>query len=276
MAAFHLAAALYHLEDYERAERLLRTITQRRDLERDEILMAAVQHAVCLVELGQLDEAEHEFHRALNFWRAHKNEEDFDLYLPAQAQFFLGEISRIRFEAAALDTSREEAALAQALELKCRLLLEAQAHYLTAIRMNHPHWSTSAGYRIGALYERLYDDMLAAKPPEGLSEEETAVYREELLSKVRILVTKALPIYEQTLAAAERTGTTSPFVDKAKAGLERLQSILTDGGEAQQSIGSGPQETTGAPPSASPEAPPHDDPNAAPATSAPAAPEVQT
>ncbi len=279
-AAFHLAAALYHLEDYERAERLLRTITERRDLERDEILMAAVQHAVCLVELGRLDEAEHGFQRALNFWRAHKNEEDFDLYLPAQAQFFLGEIGRIRFEDMSLDASQDEAALANALERKCRLLLDAQEHYLTAIRMNHPHWSTSAGYRVGALYERLYDDMLAAKPPEGLSEEEAAVYRQELLARIRILVTKALPIYEQTLAAAERTGTTSPFVDKARAGLERLRTILTsdDGDAAPDSGGRDLPEKpdkTDAPASSESEANPTDDSRAEPLPAASSAPATE-
>ena len=235
-AAFHLANCLYQLEDYARAEAILRQMIERTDLERSERLQALVQHAVCLVELGRLEDAEAGLRRALGYWRVHRNEEAFDDYFPSQAQFFLGEIHRLRFEAVALDPTAGEAALAQALEHKCQLLLSAQGHYLRTIRMSQSHWATSAGFRVGALYETLYDEMLAAKLPEGLSEEEAAIYREELQKKVRILVTKALPIYEQTLAAAERTGTQSPFVDKARQSLERLKRILIEGESAQQAV----------------------------------------
>lgn len=228
-AAFHLANCLYQLEDYARAEALLRQMTERADLERPERLQSLVQHAVCLVELGQRDEAEAELRRALGFWRAHRNEEAFDDYFPAQAQFFLGEIHRLRFEEVELDPTVGEVKLAEALEHKCQLLLSAQGHYLRTIRMSQSHWATSAGFRVGALYERLYDEMMAAKLPEGLDGEAAAIYREELKKKVRILVTKALPIYEQTLAAAERTGTDTPFVDKARQSLERLKRILMEG-----------------------------------------------
>lgn len=228
-AAFHLANCLYQLEDYARAEAILRQMTDRKDLARAERLQALVQHAVCLVELGRREEAEAGLRHALGFWRAHRNEEAFDDYFPAQAQFFLGEIHRLRFEEIELDPSVGEARLAEALEHKCQLLLSAQGHYLRTIRMSQSHWSTSAGFRVGALYETLYDEMMAAKLPEGLDEEEATVYREELKKKIRILVTKALPIYEQTLAAAERTGTNTPFVDKARQSLERLKRILMEG-----------------------------------------------
>lgn len=228
-AAFHLANCLYQLEDYARAEAILRQMVERTDLERPERLQALVQRAVCLVELSEREEAEAELRRALGFWRAHRNEEAFDDYFPAQAQFFLGEIHRLRFEEIALDPSAGEDKLAEALEHKCQLLLSAQGHYLRTIRMSQSHWATSAGFRVGALYETLYDEMLAAKLPEGLDEEAAAIYREELKKKVRILVAKALPIYEQTLAAAERTGTSSPFVDRARQSLERLKRILMEG-----------------------------------------------
>lgn len=244
-AAFHLAAILYQLDDFERAEGILRTIRERTDLEKDERLQAMVQHSVCLVEMGRLEDGEDGFVHALNFWKAYRNEEPFDDFIPAQAQFFLGEISRLKFEAVTLNPeSADEDALRDALERKCRLLLEAQERYLVAIRMNDSHWATSAGYRVGALYERLHDEMMAAKSPEGMDEEEAAIYRDELKKKVRILVTKALPIYEQTLAAAERTGTKTPFVDKAREGLERLRAILTEGEEGVPASPGNPEGAT--------------------------------
>jgi tetratricopeptide (TPR) repeat protein len=232
-AAFHLANCLYQLGDYARAADLLRQMVDRTDLERPERLQALVQHAVCQVELGHREEAEAEFRRALGFWNAYRNEEALDAYFPAQAQFFLGEIHRLRFEEVRLDPTIGEAALAEALEHKCQLLLSAQGHYLRAIRMSQSHWATLAGFRVGSLYETLYDEMMSAKLPDGLDEEAAAIYREELKKKLRVLVTKALPIYEQTLAAAERTGTNAPFVEKARQSLERLKIILVEEDEGE-------------------------------------------
>ncbi|MFN7133244.1 MAG: hypothetical protein ACK4N5_14290 [Myxococcales bacterium] len=191
-------------------------------------LQAKVQSAICMIEYQDLDKAEKELRVALLWYEQKKESELLDDYFPSQAQFFLGEIYRTFFEHVELDPEKGEAKLAKDLEYKCELLLSAQGHYLRAIRLGNGQWATSAGYRIGELYEKLYDEMLAAKVPAEFDEEQKQVYREELRKKVRVLVTKAMGIYERTLAAAERIGVDNPFVQKTRRSLERMKQLLLE------------------------------------------------
>ena len=116
--------------------------------------------------------------------------------------------------------------LARRLTQRRGALLSAQGHYLRCIRVGHPEWATAGGYRIGELYQNLYEHIAEAKPPADLNEEEADVYREELRNRVRVLVTKAIDAYEQTLAAAERVGATNPFVQQTRVQLEKMKTLL--------------------------------------------------
>jgi hypothetical protein len=71
--------------------------------------------------------------------------------------------------------------------------------------------------------------MTEAPPPAGLDAEHEAAYREELRRKVRVLVTKAIAIYESTLATARRTGVENRFVEKTQSSLERMKRELLVG-----------------------------------------------
>ncbi len=106
------------------------------------------------------------------------------------------------------------------------MLLSAQGHYLRTIRIGNPDWAVAAGYRIGELYDEMYVQMTEAPPPPGLDAEHEAAYREELRRKVRVLVTKAIAIYESTLATARRTGVENRFVEKTQSSLERMKKEL--------------------------------------------------
>lgn len=227
-ASFRAAECYYHLDDYAPAIALLTTISEREDVPALDRLQARVHRGVCQVESGDLAAAEATLRDALAWWSAQKDSERLDEYFPAQAQFFLGEIYRVHYERAEIDPDSGEAKLAKDLEYKCELLLSAQGHYLRAIRIGEGRWATASGFRIGALYENLFDALTAAKAPRELNEEQAAIYREELRKKVRVLVTKAMSIYERTLAAAERIGADNPFVAKTKESLERLKRILLD------------------------------------------------
>src|SRR5262249_21942954 len=150
-------------------------------------------------------------------------------YFPGQAQFFIGEIYRLHFEDVHLAEVDDKDKLAADLEYKAELLLSAQGHYLRAIRIGNPHWGTAAGERIGQLYEELYDQMMNAPVPAHLSEDESHTYRALLRRKVRVLVQKAISIYERTLATAERIGVDSSFVQRTKESLDRMkQTMLAD------------------------------------------------
>jgi len=227
-AAFRAAECHYHLEQYPQAIAILSVIAGREDVPAQDRLQAKVHQGICQLENSDLDAAEATLRDSLAWWTAKKDSERLDDYFPGQAQFFLGELYRIHYERMGLDPELGEDQLGKDLETKCEMLLSAQGHYLRAIRIGEGQWATAAGFRIGALYENLYDAMLNAKVPPGLDAEQQQVYREELRKKVRILVTKAMSIYERTLAAGERIGAENPFIAKTRESLDRLKQILLE------------------------------------------------
>jgi tetratricopeptide (TPR) repeat protein len=225
-AAFRLAETQYHLERYPTAIQILTAIADRPELALGQRIEALAQKGICELEAGQPESAEATLRRVLNIHQSEGEEGQADEYFPAQAQFFLGEIYRLRYEGVNLDPEKGIDTLSQDLEYKAQLLLSAQGHYLRAIRMGNPHWSTASGAQIGMLYENLYTQMVNSPAPKELTGEEADVYRQELRKKIRILVTKAINIYERTLEAAERMGTASVFVARTKDSLQKLKEIL--------------------------------------------------
>lgn len=183
--------------------------------------------------------AEHEFLGVLRFHEERSKEE----YLPAdyyvgQARFYLGEIYAREFENLELsepnlDEDKWAEMMGEELEEKCELLLRAQHNFIRTIRVGHTGWATAAGFRIGSLYEKLYDDLLQVPVPPSLSEEGKKYYLEELRKKVSVLVMKAIQIYERSLEMAHRVGEENEWVEKTSKSLERMKSLALaqlDGG----------------------------------------------
>jgi tetratricopeptide (TPR) repeat protein len=227
-AAFQSATCLYFLERYDEAGRILHVLAGRHDLPETVRLQAQVDEAVCLVEQNQLSDAEHELREALRSYQTDRAEQVMPEDVAGKAEFFMGEIYRAYFTAIKLDASGNIDQLGKDLEAKAEELLSAQGHYLRAIRIGSAHWATASGYRIGALYEELYDAMIDAPIPADLDAEQQALYREELKRRIRVLVTKSINIYDQTLAAASRIGEDNPFVSQTHQSLERMKHILLE------------------------------------------------
>jgi len=228
-AAFHAAAALWHLEELAGARDILTTLSLRPGLSDPNRIRAFTELGVVELDLADLDAAERALQRAVSLWTEARDRERLDPYHPAQAHYYLGEVARRRFRAAPLDPARSgEAALQAELERKAELLLAAQGYYLRAIRVGSPDWAVASGYRIGELYDELHAEMLGAPLPPDLSEEERGAYREELKRKLRVLLVKAIAVYEQTLEAARQGSVDNRFVEEARGSLERMKQSLRD------------------------------------------------
>jgi tetratricopeptide (TPR) repeat protein len=232
-AAFRLAEAFYYLERYSDAAQVLGTIAARSDLPASTLIEAKVQRGVCEVELGTAEIAERTLREALELYQSQSDKREIDEAYPAQGEFFLGEIYRIRSEAVSLQPDHNAEELAQDLEYKAELLLSAQGHYLRAIRIGDRYWSTASGAQIGMLYETLYSHLIDSPAPKQLNPEEAEVYRQEVRKRVRVLVSKAINIYERTLEAAERIGSSSNFVDRTRESLRKLKELLIAEGERE-------------------------------------------
>ena len=249
-AAFRVAETQYHLEQFDEAASLLAIIGARTDLPINKRIEAQVQQGVCELEGGRSELAEATLRHVGATYQDLPDKDQIDDYFPAQAQFFLGEIYRLHFEAADLDPDKGIDQLAKDLEYKAELLLSAQGHYLRSIRIGNGYWATASGSQIGGLYESFYDHMMHSPAPKELNGEEAEVYRQELRKKIRVLLTKAITIYERTLEAAERIGSSSPFVDKTREKLQKMKELLLADAKADEEEQSG-----SAPGGASPAAP---------------------
>lgn len=229
-AGFKQAECHYHLGELGEARAVLDGLARRPALPAGERIRALTQRGVVELELALPEEAEQALRLAVSTWKLGSETERLDDYFPSQAQFYLGEVYRGHFLAVRLDPSRDgEGKLAKDLEDKASLLLSAQGHYLRAIRMGHADWAVASGYRIGELYDALHAALVEAPLPPGLDAEETEAYRSELKRKVRVLITKAIAIYERTLAVAGRSRVeNNRFVEETQASLDRMKQALRE------------------------------------------------
>jgi tetratricopeptide (TPR) repeat protein len=234
-ASFRVAETHYHMERFDEAIEVLKQLSERKDLHLDKVIEARTQQGICELESGKSDLAEATLRKVVALWQDLADKDTVDDYFPAQAQFFLGEIYRLHYTAVSLDPGKGGTEqLGKDLEYKAELLLSAQGHYLRAIRMGNGYWATAAGSQIGGLYENLYEHMTTAPVPRDLSTEEADLYRHELRKKIRVLLSKAITVYERTLEAAERIGAASPFVEHTRESLQRMKDQLLADAKADE------------------------------------------
>ncbi len=224
-ARFLLADALYHQGRRAEARGVLDALAARGDLGPRQRARALAERGVIELEEGGIDAAERSFGLALS--GAEETERDrADPALAAKARFYLGEVSRARFLAAPLEPARDGSGLSERLEEKAQLLLSAQERYFGAIRPGAAAWAVAAGARVGELYDDLYRQLMEAPPPAELSAEQAELYRGELRRTARVLVSKAMGVYEETLSAARRAGVEHEFVSRTEESLARLKRSL--------------------------------------------------
>jgi tetratricopeptide (TPR) repeat protein len=229
-ATFRIAECQYHLRDLDEARATLDLLARRPDLATGDRVRALAQRGIVELEEGKPEDAERTLRLALSVYRAASEEERLDDHFAAQAQYYLGEVYREWFRTLPFDPSKgDDETLQHALEQKAEMLLSAQGHYLRAIRMGNDRWAVASGFRIGALYDDLRTQLLDAPLPPGLDEEHAEAYRTELRRRVRVLATKAITAYEQTLSRAARSGVDDlRFLADAQGALDRLKAALAE------------------------------------------------
>ena len=178
--------------------------------------------------------AEREFLHALSFYKKHSKLE----YMPAeyyvgQSRFYLGEIYAREFEGMKLSPPKADEEswvemMGKELEEKCDMLLRAQNNFIRTIRVGHTGWATAAGFRIGSLYQKMYEDLMNLPVPPSLDEEAQGMYTKELRKRVSILVMKAIQIYERSLQMAQRVGEKNEWVDKTHESLEKMKALYLE------------------------------------------------
>ena len=125
------------------------------------------------------------------------------------------------------DNSKEEQSRSfKSLEAKASWLVDAQKGYLRVIRVGNRYWATAAGYRIGVMYESLHRHLAELPAPDELNAEESAVYREELNSRLAVLLRKSVRVFKKVCSIAKRLNLSNQWVKASEESLSRLMVSL--------------------------------------------------
>lgn len=230
-AYFRLAQVYEEMGEHEEIVELMTEVMLRDDASRFDRVEAHTRRSTALIELRNLGEAEDGFRSVLKINENAPPDQKLptDSRYICQAYFGLGEIFRKR--QAEIQLTLPPETMGDDLDEKAKLLLEAQQYYLQALRQHHADWSMAAGYMIGRLYEDFYSDIFSAEVPEGLSEEQVAMYFEELESKIRPVMERAIKVYEKNLSLSKRIGETpenNRWVAETAESLRRMKEYLND------------------------------------------------
>ena len=239
-ALFRLTGAYEALEMWEDADQTLdKLLSERRDLSAIERVECLSRKGAALIYLDRYVEARAALNKAVMFFRSGSQiPPSASTYYYAMARFKLGEI--LEREMHAVELPGVERLIAEALEEKCQLLLDAQSAYTEAIRVAHPHWAAAAAYRIGHLYRILWGDMMTAPPPKDLGEKERDAYLDVLRKQIRVLLKKAVRQWERVLSMADRLALSNEWVARTEADLADIRAILAldpEDGETEDEAG---------------------------------------
>ena len=249
-ASFLLTEVLVQLERWPDAQALADELLAREDLTQDERLEGLARRAQALLGAGDQDEAERAAQSGLSYFRTRPKAQPVrDEFFAAACNYVLAETYRSREEALAFPDGLEPQK--QVLIRRAQLLLQAQREYFNTIsfqNLDNLHWAAASGYRIGHMYDELWQSVMTAPTPANLrGTEGEAIYHQELAKLIKPLIRHAIRYWEMTQMFIERTGMKSSWADKIKTDLGRVRALLLE-----QPAGEGGLPTTNAQPSAAP------------------------
>jgi hypothetical protein len=226
-AALVRAATLdAYLEEWAALSTIGDALLARTDLDDVDRIVALGARGLSRVELGDDAKASHDILDGLELAdQLHYGARDVLPVAVAQLRFALGELRRIRSERIHFDPLPPD--FLGDLETRCAGLLQAQEAYALAVRSVDPHWAAMAGYRVGAMYQELHEDLMQIPPPaRSKTDRQKKIFYAFMHVRYRVLLQKGLREIEQTIALGERTADSSPWILRAKDAKEEMQTAL--------------------------------------------------
>jgi hypothetical protein len=143
----------------------------------------------------------------------------------AEAEIRLAELETERLLEVRLD-SPQPAEVKRQVEKVADVFAAAFERLAAALRGGSAYWAVEAGYRIGALYMRIYTMFFDAPVPTQFNAGQRDMYEALLRAQTRILLANAAAAWEENIVRAERTGMRGEAVELSAAGIERIEEIL--------------------------------------------------
>ncbi len=230
-AKFRLSNAWYELGEYRQAEQFLMELLLRDDLEHIDRVEAHNQRGRALLKLQEWTDAENSFNNVLESNRRADPGDRLgdDHRFIVLAHFGVGQSFHGRMTDIELVLPSER--MREDLYSKAEYHQRAQGAYIRALREHHHHWSVAAGFHIGRLYEDFYMDIFSAEIPDHLTDEQIALYFEELRKEIELLMDRALRVYERNLSFSQRVARgeeAEQWVEETAIRLARMRALLDD------------------------------------------------
>ena len=200
----------------------------RADLDPLDRMAALGARGLSLAELGDTEVALRDIEKGIDILEDYKFGETGKMPpAGAQLKFALAESRRIATERIALVPVGKD--FVEKVSERCAGLLEAQRAYADAMHTTDPHFAMMAGYRLGAMYEKLHAELMAI-PPDGFAknEHQRQIFYGIMHVRYRALLDKALIMLNATLDVADKVGDESAWVDRGRAAKAQMEKDLAD------------------------------------------------
>lgn len=199
-----------------------------------------------LYKIGEISYNQNDFSNAMTefqttvnkfkeFKRGRKSVED---YLPAKAQFMIGEIIFEKYKQIKIVPPLEAT-----MKRKTTFLQEAIKNYVEAGKYQIAEWTTASLFKTGMTFEELAESIKNAPLPAEYNnnEEDKQAYLDAIGKQVIAAKKKAIDVYKANLGNAIKNNIQNEWVDKTKEHLEKLSLEIGSGGNSALSQEANPK-----------------------------------
>lgn len=217
-ALFHAGQCYENTKDLGNAIITFRRYTQIYRNEPSQLLEAIATLGALYYQQGQLHWALREFQETISTYRQFLGEsKPVEEYLPAQAQFMIGEIHFQSYRQIELVPPVD-----RNFQKKQALFNQVLTAYRDAADYQVAEWTTAASYKIGATFEEFCRAFVEAPRPAGLTAADLTRYEESLQQKVRPFKERALETYNANLRLAEENNVQNEWVENSRKRAQAL------------------------------------------------------
>jgi TolA-binding protein len=195
----------------------------RRSKDPDRRVEAYARLGQVQLSAGERKAADDAFSSAVAEGKKNQRKLESGRYYAAQARYLQGDEALRDFDAVKIEG--DVRGLSGRLKQKSKLLGKAASIYVDVVDFEVAEWVTAALYKIGQTYERFAKALNDAPVPEGLSEQEQQVYRDELSMFVVPIEERALEAYEGGYKKARELGIYNKWTVLMREGLTRMNEV---------------------------------------------------
>ena len=177
------------------------------------------------------DSALKEFAQTVQIYKELKRKNSsIDEYIPAKAQFMIGEINFEKYKQIKLVPP-----LNISLKKKKELFQTVLQEYVTAGKFQVAEWTTASLFKTGLTFEDWADAFMNSPVPPELSSDEKQDYLNGLNQQAMPFRQKALDVYKANIASAEKSNIQNEWIEQSKQRMEKLIIELGLGTKINQS-----------------------------------------